>query len=34
MAYQHAGFWNGMDTPADLTYLQSMWRNGSAPWLP
>jgi len=33
MAYKHEGFWNGMDTPADLAYLESVWRNGRAPWM-
>jgi glucose-1-phosphate cytidylyltransferase len=32
-AFRHEGFWNGMDTPADLAYLQSVWHDGRAPWM-
>jgi glucose-1-phosphate cytidylyltransferase len=34
MAYRHDDFWCGMDTPSELNYLESLWRSGSAPWLP
>jgi len=34
MAYRHEDFWSGMDTPSDLTYLESLWRDGTAPWAP
>ena len=33
MAFRHEGFWSGMDTPSDLAYLESVWREGSAPWM-
>ncbi len=29
--YQHAGFWQCMDTPRDYNYLQSLW-NDAPPW--
>ena len=31
-AYRHPGFWQCMDTPRDLEYLQSLWEKGNAPW--
>lgn len=31
-AYRHEGFWQCMDTPRDLDYLQSLWDKGNAPW--
>lgn len=34
MAYRHDDFWCGMDTPNDLAYLEKLWRDGSAPWIP
>jgi glucose-1-phosphate cytidylyltransferase len=34
MAYRHDDFWCGMDTPSDLVYLESLWREGRAPWAP
>jgi glucose-1-phosphate cytidylyltransferase len=34
MAYRHDDFWSGMDTPSDLIYLESLWRDGTAPWAP
>lgn len=34
MAYRHDEFWCGMDTPNDLAYLESLWREGRAPWAP
>jgi glucose-1-phosphate cytidylyltransferase len=33
MAYRHEGFWSGMDTPGDLIFLESEWRDGQAPWV-
>jgi glucose-1-phosphate cytidylyltransferase len=32
MAYQHAGFWQPMDTLREKTHLEQLWANGSAPW--
>jgi glucose-1-phosphate cytidylyltransferase len=32
MAYQHAGFWQCMDTLRDKYLLNSMWDSGKAPW--
>jgi glucose-1-phosphate cytidylyltransferase len=32
MAYQHHGFWYGMDTLWDKIYLEQLWDSGSAPW--
>jgi glucose-1-phosphate cytidylyltransferase len=31
-AYQHAGFWHGMDTLWDSIYLNRLWDAGAAPW--
>ncbi|GCE36410.1 Glucose-1-phosphate cytidylyltransferase [Rhodococcus wratislaviensis] len=31
-AYQHSGFWRGMDTLWDKIYLNELWDNGKAPW--
>jgi glucose-1-phosphate cytidylyltransferase len=31
-AYQHDGFWRGMDTLWDKIYLNDLWENGKAPW--
>ena len=31
-AYQHAGFWHGMDTLWDQIYLDGLWERGVAPW--
>lgn len=31
-AYQHAGFWQPMDTLRDRTYLEELWASGKAPW--
>lgn len=33
MAYQHAGFWQCMDTVNDKQKLQAMWESGNAPWV-
>jgi len=32
MAYEHHGFWQPMDTLRDKVYLESLWREGRAPW--
>lgn len=32
MAYEHAGFWQPMDTLRDKTYLEELWEKGNAPW--
>ena len=32
MAYRHEGFWQCMDTAADRTVLEDLWRSGRAPW--
>lgn len=32
MAYRHRGFWQPMDTIRDRDYLESLWREGNAPW--
>jgi glucose-1-phosphate cytidylyltransferase len=31
-AYRHEGFWQCMDTLRDKRQLESMWREGNAPW--
>jgi glucose-1-phosphate cytidylyltransferase len=31
-AYQHDGFWHGMDTLWDSIYLNELWDSGKAPW--
>ncbi len=31
-AFQHPGFWHGMDTLWDKIYLDSLWERGTAPW--
>jgi len=31
-AYQHAGFWQPMDTLRDKVLLQQLWESGNAPW--
>ena len=33
MAYRHDGFWQCMDTPAEVERLDGMARAGDAPWL-
>jgi glucose-1-phosphate cytidylyltransferase len=30
--YQHDGFWQCVDTPRELSYLNSLWSTGRAPW--
>jgi glucose-1-phosphate cytidylyltransferase len=32
MAYKHPGFWQPMDTLRDVSYLESLWTSGEAPW--
>lgn len=31
-AYRHTGFWHPMDTLNDKHALETMWKNGTAPW--
>jgi len=33
MAYQHAGFWQCMDTLNDKQKLEAIWASGNAPWV-
>lgn len=32
MAFEHAGFWQPMDTLRDKTHLEQLWASGKAPW--
>ena len=32
MAYEHAGFWQPMDTLREKNLLEEMWQSGTAPW--
>jgi glucose-1-phosphate cytidylyltransferase len=32
VAYRHDGFWAAMDTLRDKNFLETLWRDGSAPW--
>ena len=32
VAFEHHGFWHGMDTLWDKIYLDGLWQNGTAPW--
>lgn len=32
VACRHHGFWQCMDTPRDVRLLESLWREGNAPW--
>lgn len=32
MAFQHAGFWQPMDTLREKTLLEELWQSGRAPW--
>lgn len=32
MAYEHAGFWQPMDTLRDKVLLEELWASGRAPW--
>jgi glucose-1-phosphate cytidylyltransferase len=31
-AYRHEGFWQCMDAPRDRQMLETLWRDGNAPW--
>lgn len=31
-AFEHKGFWYGMDTMRDKTHLDALWESGEAPW--
>ena len=31
-AYEHAGFWQAMDTLRERTLLEQLWMSGKAPW--
>jgi glucose-1-phosphate cytidylyltransferase len=31
-AYEHAGFWQAMDTLRERTLLEQLWTSGKAPW--
>ena len=33
-AFEHAGFWQPMDTLRDRNQLEAMWESGDAPWKP
>ena len=32
MAFEHASFWQPMDTLRDKTHLEELWQSGQAPW--
>lgn len=32
MAFEHAGFWQPMDTLREKTMLEDLWQSGKAPW--
>lgn len=32
MAFEHAGFWQPMDTLRDKNQLEELWQSGGAPW--
>ncbi len=32
MAFEHAGFWQPMDTLHDKNLLEKLWQSGAAPW--
>ncbi|MEZ5541532.1 MAG: glucose-1-phosphate cytidylyltransferase [Pseudomonadota bacterium] len=32
MAFEHAGFWQAMDTLRDKNHLEALWQSGQAPW--
>ena len=32
MGFEHAGFWQPMDTLRDKTHLEQLWASGAAPW--
>jgi len=31
-AFKHGGFWQPMDTLRDKVFLESLWKEGKAPW--
>ena len=31
-AFEHAGFWQCMDTPREYQLLNDLWKSGKAPW--
>ena len=31
-AFEHSGFWHGMDTLRDKIHLEGLWDEGAAPW--
>ncbi len=33
-AFEHAGFWQPMDTLRDRNQLEALWQSGEAPWKP
>lgn len=33
MAYEHAGYWQCMDTVRERDALQALWESGTAPWM-
>ncbi len=32
VAYRHEGFWQPMDTTAELAFLDGLWNSGASPW--
>ncbi|MCX5512649.1 glucose-1-phosphate cytidylyltransferase [Kaistia algarum] len=32
VAYQHRGFWQGIDTARDVEHVNRLWEGGNAPW--
>ena len=32
MAFEHAGFWQPMDTLREKNLLEDLWQSGKAPW--
>jgi len=32
VSFRHAGFWQPMDTLRDRNHLETLWKNGKAPW--
>ena len=32
MAFEHAGFWQPMDTLREKNHLEELWDSGRAPW--
>ena len=33
MAFEHAGFWQPMDTLREKNQLEELWQSGRAPWM-